>query len=309
MKTKNNILILILSILLGGIFLFSAYSKTVPNLQSFEYTFVNQLKFPQMWAAIAARFFIGLEAALGLLLISMIFGKRKWVLKGSMLLLIIFSIHLTLIWIFLGNDVDCGCMGTLVAMSPFVSLLKNAGLIIGTFLLLKYYKQGAEKTQDVLAIIVLVGFIIAPFFIFPMQKQASLILKSSYFDQNNMPKAELNKGKKVICFMSLTCSHCRDAAKKIHEMSISNPEIPFYFIFPKAENDSIQAIAFEDFMQDTKDIQIPYSFIDYKTFVELLNAAGETGVPSIFWVSDSTIIRKVTEPELNQKEIEAWLKK
>jgi len=308
MKTKNNFFAVLLSIILGCIFIFSAYSKTVPNLQSFEFTLTGQLHLPKMLAAIAARFFIGVEAAIGLLLLTSIFGKRKWVIKCCLALLVLFSIHLIILWATLGNDVDCGCMGTLIDMSPSVSLLKNAGLIIAVLLLLRYYKQDSEKTQDALALIVLFAFIIAPFFLFPIQKTLTLTLNELYMEASDAPKIDLKKGKHIISFMSLTCSHCRDAAKKIHEINKANPEIPFYFIFPRGESDSLQHVAFEDFMKDTKDNKIPYSFMDYKKFVEVLNAAGETGVPTIFWVSDSIIVRKTSEPEINQKEIEAWLK-
>src|SRR5690606_7829090 len=102
------------------------------------------------------------------------------------------------------------------------------------------------------------------------------------------PIVELRQGKHVLCFMSLTCSHCRDAAKKIHEISEENKEIPFYFIFPKAENDSIQLIAYKNFMEDTHDQGIPHTFIDNELFMDFLRSAGEDGVPAIFWMQDTS---------------------
>src|SRR5690606_30175858 len=121
-------------------------------------------------------------------------------------------------------------------------------------------------------------------------------------------KIELRQGKHVICLMSLTCTHCRHAAGLIHTMKENNPALPFYFIFPHAESDSLEALELRDFMQETKDQTIPHSFMDYDEFVKFLRTAGEDGVPAIFWMQDSTIIRKISIPELNQKELEQWLK-
>ena len=45
-----------------------------------------------------------------------------------------------------------------------------------------------------------------------------------------IPPRSLSQGKQVIAFLSLTCSHCRTAAKKIRIMHERNPEIPFYFV-------------------------------------------------------------------------------
>lgn len=308
MKQKNNFLLILLSILLGGFFLFSAYSKTEPSLQSFEFTLSSQLHFPKIIAAWAARFFVGLEAAIGLLMLVLIFGKNKWVLKIYLALLVAFSIHLIILWITLGNDVDCGCMGTMMPMSPAASLLKNIGLIIGGVVLFRFYKQPEKNNLDMVAVFTILALIVAPYFIYPINTSNKLLLSELYTEAEDAPTVDLMKGKHIVSFMSLTCGHCRDAAKKIHDIHEKNATIPFYFIFPKADNDSIQNLAFADFMSDTKDFNIPYTFIDYKKFVKILNAAGETGVPSIFWISDSVLVRKVNGDQINQKEMESWLK-
>lgn len=308
MKLKNNFFLILLSIVLGAFFIFSAYAKTVPSIQTFEFTISSQLHVPKLLAAWAARFFIGLEAALGLLMLVQTFGRKKWVLKLCLALMIIFSIHLIILWVTVGNEVDCGCMGSLMAMSPAASLLKNAGLIVGLLLLMRYYKQSEEKSLDFMALIVILGLIIAPYFIFPIQKSTRLVLSNLYTDPIQAPQIDLRRGKHIISFMSLTCGHCRDAAKKIHQINLNNPSIPFYFVFPKSTNDSLQQIVFKDFMKETGDINIPYTFIDNNRFVKLLNEAGETGVPSIFWVTDSILVRKVNGEEINQKEMEAWLR-
>lgn len=329
MKQKPNIFIIILAIILGGVFLFSAYLKTIPNLQNFEYTISSQLGFPKLLTAITARFFIGLEAAIGLLLLAQIFGKKNWVLKLYLFLLIVFSIHLIILWINMGNDVDCGCMGSLIPMTPSVSLLKNLALMIGGAVLLYYHSPTkkrtvelddiiherlnaptaitAPKTMDKFAIGTILLAIAAFFIVFPMKTKEKLSIEKLYTQTNLSPQTDLREGKHVVCFMSLTCGHCRDAAILIHEMHNNNPTLPFYFIFPKAESDSLQQIAFDDFMRETKDSDIPYHFIERELFGEMLLEAGENGVPSIFWIENGEMIRKLNGHQIYQQEIEQWM--
>lgn len=307
MKKIYKILLAILSLSIGAFFIFSAYSKTVP-VQYFEYTISSQLHVSKTLAAWAARFFIGLEAALGLLLLINVFGKGKWVIKACLVLLAVFSIHLAILWITMGNDVNCGCMGSLAPMSPALSLLKNLVLFLLLLVLLRFSVMEKSNTQHLLAIIVTALTIALPFFIFPANKPVKLPLSVLYRpDQLEMPKLELRAGKHIVCFLSLTCSHCRDAATKIHQIKADNPAIPFYFFFPDEDNDTLKAWKLKDFMSTTHDTDIPYSFVPYKTFVDMVKAAGEDGVPTMLWMQDSTIIRKMEVPDIHQKEIEQWL--
>ncbi len=109
--------------------------------------------------------------------------------------------------------------------------------------------------------------------------------------------------------MSLTCSHCRDAAKIITAMKRKNAFLPFYIIFGDSNgSDSAKAEKLTDFMTETGADNIPYHFISQKDFVDMVHLSGSDGVPSIFWMKDTTIIRKISIPELNLAETEEWLK-
>jgi hypothetical protein len=310
MKSKISlakVLLFILSLALGAFFIFSAYTKTIP-IGYFEYTISSQLHVTHRLAAIAARFFIGLEAALGLLMLISVYGRRKWILKICLGLLIVFSLHLLILWITRGNDVNCGCMGNIAPMSPAVSILKNIGLIIGVLILIKFGRAESGILHDILGAFLILLLITVPFFVFPVKDQLTLPLSKLYQLKEDKPTMELRKGKHVLCLMSLTCRHCRHAAGIIHQMRAKNPALPFYFIFPHADNDSLELLELNDFMHETKDQAIPHSFLEYKSFVKLLRTAGEDGVPAIFWMQDSTVVRKISIPELNQKELEQWLK-
>jgi hypothetical protein len=307
MKLMRRISLILLSVLIGGIFIFSAYSKTEP-VQYFEYTINSQLHLSWSLSALLARFFIGLELALGLLMVVNVFGYRKWILKLSLGLLVLFSMHLILLWITQGNDVNCGCMGRIAPMTPLQSLLKNTGLILATIVLIRFYKTEDGKILNMLTIPVTFILIAIPFVIFPLKQQLTLPLSRLYgADQKEQPKAELRQGRHILCFMSLSCSHCRDAAKIITAMKRKNPFLPYYIVFANG-SDSTRDARLADFMADTKADNIPYHFINQDDFVDMVHRSGSDGVPSIFWMKDSTIIRKISIPELNLAETEEWLK-
>src|SRR5690606_8485047 len=109
-----------------------------------------------------------------------------------------------------------------------------------------------------------------------------------------------------------TCPHCRDAATIIHQLLETHPDLPFYIFFPKGDNDTVQNLQLNDFMTQTKDWQIPYSFINRELFVDMVKAAGEDGVPTMLWLNDTLIERKMNVPDLeNQEDItqkmQQWL--
>lgn len=305
---KIHIFFIGLSFLIGIVFVFSAWSKTSP-VQYFEYTIHSQLPVPRYVAQLLARFFIGLEAALGLLLAINIFGYKKWVLKVSLLLLSIFSIHLVYLLIAVGNDVNCGCMGNIVPMSPALSLAKNLALLAGLIILHKWGNNEENKVLNIATFPVSILIVLLPFFIFPVAKQNFLPLSKLYTSTESAhPVTELREGKHILCFMSLSCSHCRNAASVLAVMKKSNPSLPIYFALSAGDSLSRKE-RFEDFMKETKAISIPYHFLSPKDFTDMIIASGSDGVPVMLWLEDSTIIRQVDITELNQREIELWINK
>lgn len=304
---------IILSALLGVFFIFSAWTKTTPNLQYFEFTIHSQIGVSDFLSAVAARFFVGLEAALGLMMLISIFGRKKWVLKVCLALLVLFSVHLILLWINRGSEVDCGCMGSVVKMNPWVSLIKNVVLMALIGLLLRFAPEETNGYNHILSIIVIIIIIATPFVIYPIGVAQIPVSKLYSANQPEKPHEIIGNGKHIVCFMSLTCPHCRDAATLIEEISLKYPEIPFYFFFPHEDNDTLQHMKLKDFMQQTKAIQIPHSFILQKTFVDMVKAAGEDGVPTMLWLKDSSIARKMEVPDLEDtaliaKEMKVWLR-
>lgn len=300
----SSLLIYIISAVLGCFFLFSAYTKTVP-IAYFEYTLKSQLGFPELAAVYAARFFVGLEAGLGLLMLVNIFGRGKWVLKIALGLLLAFTVHLLILYFKLGNDVNCGCMGEDFYMPPLQSIAKNIGLIVLLLLVLKKARADHSKVQHWLGMALLAILIALPFILYPHQDKI-LPLEKLYEDgPGDLSSQNLQKGKQFVCFLSLTCPHCVDAAGKLTEIKKADSSLPIHVIFADYTNDTIKADHLANFRKESGFEGIPYSFLTPKTFVELSGGA----VPAMFWTEDKKIVRKIGVSDINLKELQLWLGK
>jgi hypothetical protein len=303
MRYFLRFLFIFLSLLTGATFLYSAYTKTDP-IQPFEYTMVEYLHMPWLLAAVAARFFIGLEAALGALIALHLFGKNKWVLKTALALLAIFSVYLVALWAREGNNINCGCFGDYIWMSPAASLVKNLVIMLVIWLLMRFHSGFAGKWPNYGSWGVLAVLIILPFFLYyiPME-HPSWLKKDKYhvdltplYSGNKQPTVDLSKGKHIIAFVSASCPHCHIAAYKMHVMKKSNPNIPFFLVIGGAAELS-------EFWKKTKADNIPYSRLAKEPFLDFTGGR----FPLILWVNNGWVEANANYNTLNQGQIEQWM--
>lgn len=302
----KKVLLSILSILLGATFLYSAYTKLWP-IQTFEYTLVEFAHLPWWLAAVASRIFIGLETALGILFIANIYGYRKWVLQLSLLVLAMFSVYLVYLWASVGNDVNCGCFGDAIWMSPSSSLIKNAIMIAIVAVLWKYQAGLQQKWARYTSLAIFVVALALPLIVYPIPgTQPSFLNKDKYeldlsalydSEKNPPPTVELRKGKHLIAFMSLTCPHCKIAAYKMQLMRQSNPDISMFLVL-NGDSTNLQP-----FWEKTGAKSIPHTMLLGHDFVSLSGIS----LPAIYWINDSWVEAKSTYIDLSQAEIEKWL--
>ncbi len=315
---------ILLSVATGALFLYSGYTKLFPTLQSFEYTIVEFVHLPWLLAAIAARFFVGLEFGLGGLIAIHFFGRNKWVLKTAFALLIIFSIYLVYLWAAVGNNVNCGCFGDAIWMSPSASLVKNGILLVVIGLLIRYHNGLNNRFAVVAAPILQACTIVLIFILFSIPfRQPDFLRKDRYkidFDKvglsggatpdilsvaskkdtlikdSTAAPIDLSKGKHIIAFLSQSCPHCRIAAYKMHLLKHDNPDFPFFMVIGGTSD-------LTDFWKATKSQDIPYTRLDKDRF---LNYTG--GVfPLIIWVNDGMVEAKATYNTMTQGSIREWL--
>ena len=322
MRLVIKYLLVFLSVVVGATFMYSAYTKILP-IAPFEYTMVEYLHLPWLLAAVAARFFVGLEAALGGLMILHFFGDKKWVPKTAFLLLILFSIYLVALWAVAGNNLNCGCFGDAIWMSPSTSLIKNAVLLLFIGLVIRFHKGFNYKWVNATALSLFACTIILPFILFAIQAgEPSWLRKDRYkadftrlyhpVDVDSAtaaqaalvpypatPTIDLATGKHIVAFLSPSCPHCRIAARKMHLMKQSNPALPFFIVIGGLTTD------LKDFWKESSAESIPYMRLDREPFLSFTGGV----FPLIIWVNDGWVEAKSTYNTMNQGEIEKWLGK
>lgn len=306
MRLFKTILFAVLSVMTGILFLYSAYTKLLP-IQTFEYTLVEFVHMPWWMAAVASRVLVGIEAALGTLLLFNIFGSGRWVLKLSLGILILFSIYLVYLWAAVGNDVNCGCFGDVIWMSPSSSLIKNALIIIVLLVLLKMHKGINTKWANYSSLAAVVIVTVLPLFIYPVPMAKPSFLNEDKYEldlsaiynttEHTPPVIDVRKGKHVIAFMSLTCPHCKIAAYKMQLMRLDNPDISMLLVLNGDSTD------LEAFWEKTKAEDIPHTMLFGKDFVSLSGL----NLPAIYWVNNGWVEAKTNYIEMNQAAIEEWL--
>ena len=135
-------------ILISFLFIVSAIAKMYPSpyfaISTFEVKQLYPLGFSENIAPWFSRILIGIELALGILILQNNF-LRKLIVPITILLLAVFVGHLSYVTFATGgNSGNCGCFGELIPMTPIQAIIKN---IIAIFLLV-YLSYLLPKTND-----------------------------------------------------------------------------------------------------------------------------------------------------------------
>lgn len=302
----------LISIALGLVFIYSGYTKLLPLIEPFEFTFVDIGIANWYTAPLIARLLTGFEFFIGLLLLAN-YNLKKFTLPLTIGVLSFFILYLFIQIIVSGNTGNCGCFGEHHRMTPLQGIIKNVIMIAGAVMAGFLSAGWKVKHNTLLLSLVGVTVVTAPFIINPIDYAYTsnnldekinypLELNLLYHPEDSakveVPKVELRKGKQVIAFLSLTCSHCRVAAKKFKIIKKNNPELPIYFVLNGNQKN------YNAFIEDTKADNIPYSYCLGKTFVQLASAQ----LPRIYYLDNGVVVKKVDYYELNQYAIEEWIK-
>lgn len=131
---------------LGAFFVFSALAKGLDvfavSAKMQDYARVFDFQLPNVVYGLGALFLIGIELMIGLLLIKGVY--RRFVVSLTLILLISFLI-LTFFVAILGDFNDCGCFGSVVSTSPWMSFAKNLILLI---LAILSYPWASDEIQS-----------------------------------------------------------------------------------------------------------------------------------------------------------------
>ncbi len=146
MEAKKNSISWSIRIVVSALFILSALAKLSKGqlldspyfaISTFEVKQLYTLGFSETIAPYFSRTLIGIEMALGLLLLQKNW-LSKFIIPVTTLLLLVFIGHLTYVtFLSGGNSGNCGCFGELLPMTPIQAIIKN---IVAVALLVYLYK-------------------------------------------------------------------------------------------------------------------------------------------------------------------------
>ena len=178
----------ILRLIISALFILSAVAKLYPSpyfaISTFEVKQLYPLGFSENVAPYFSRILIGIEFALGIAILLKDYLK-KITIPATILLLAVFTIHLTYTTFISGNSGNCGCFGELIPMTPVEAIIKNIiaiGLLVWLFKLL----PTDGKSNFWLLKSVGLGCILALFMVAPMKSSTTTIDNSNFSEEQNI---------------------------------------------------------------------------------------------------------------------------
>ncbi len=178
MKDSKNIISWIIRIIIAVLFIVSAIAKMYPSpyfaISTFEVKQLYSLGFTEAIAPFFSRILIGIELALGFLILQKHFLKN-FVVPITILMLAVFVGHLTYVtFLSGGNSGNCGCFGELIPMTPIEAIIKNIVAIGLLGFLYKLLPKNNHKTENFWILTsVLFATILGIFMLAPIQPSQS----------------------------------------------------------------------------------------------------------------------------------------
>ena len=181
----------IIRIVVALLFIVSAVAKLYPSpyfaISTFEVKQLYTLGFSETVAPYFSRILIGIEFALGFLLLINHHLKRITI-PITIGLLVVFIGHLSYVtFLSGGNSGNCGCFGELIPMTPIEAIIKN---IIAVGLLVWLWKiiENDKKSNFWILTTVTLGCILSLFMLAPMKAATtSITVSNENIDTLNNP--------------------------------------------------------------------------------------------------------------------------
>lgn len=173
-------------IVVALLFIVSAIAKLYPSpyfaISTFEVKQLYTLGFSDTIAPYFSRILIGVEFALGFLLLNNHFLKRITI-PATFGLLIVFIIHLSYVtFLSGGNSGNCGCFGELIPMTPIEAIIKNI-IAVGLLIWLWKILENDKKSNIWMLTSITLSCILALFMLAPM-KASSVSISNSNNNSN-----------------------------------------------------------------------------------------------------------------------------
>ena len=264
-----------LQLLLAITFLFSAYTKAVgPGF--FEITLMDQGIAPnRLIASYLARFFIGLEFALGFLMLFPFYIKQ--LMQFTFFLLGGFTLHLIYLWS-IGDTDNCGCFGEMISMTPEQSIFKN--IIMLAIALAVFKTAETKKIKKTIPVVFSAVTIISMWIILPIPNHNEFPFDSfTHFETRG--RVDMSSGEKLVAIFNLDCEHCQETATELAELKRSVDNFPeLYVLYFQEGLTTIKE--FESITQSS----FPYDLIEVNTFFDLIGDSP----PRVYNLKDGKVL-------------------
>ena len=279
-----------LQLLLAITFLFSAYTKAVgPGF--FEITLMDQGIAPnRLIASYLARFFIGLEFALGFLMLLPFYIKQ--LMQFTFFLLGGFTLHLIYLWS-IGDTDNCGCFGEMISMTPEQSIIKN--IIMLAIALAVFKTAETKKIKKTIPVVFSAVTIISMWIILPIPNHNEFPFDSfTHFETRG--RVDLSSGEKLVAIFNLDCEHCQETANELGKLERSVENFPeFYVLYFQEGSTSV-----EDFESITQS-SFPYDLIEVNTFFDLIGDSP----PRVYNLKDGKVL-EIWDTDITRNLINAF---
>lgn len=212
-----------------------------------------------------------------------------------------------LLWrFFLGDQESCHCMGELVEMNPGQSLLKNLFLTVLLGLgwkapQMKFRYSGVLSWALVAAVSVAVFAVSPPDLYFRNSSQSDDLSAEAF-----RPVADslgLSQGRRVVCFYSASCEHCRHCASKMagiirrHELPLDSVSVIFM-----QTHENQDSVVTEFYASHGEGLELSYDVLHPFDFLPLTDGA----MPIVALFEDGELVREYDYISIDEKEMASF---
>jgi uncharacterized membrane protein YphA (DoxX/SURF4 family) len=294
--------LLFLRFIVGFVFIFSGIAKLFP-IELFEFDIVEYGITSWALAPYFSRLLIAFEIFLGLALIAN-WQYKRIVFPASFILLLFFTIFLAYRWMIYGNSSNCGCFGTWLPMSISQSLIKNGLLLIVLVLIYFYSDTNFTFRKEKIIIPVLYVCILSAVMAFRLPEDFYLTEEKPPLENNTINPAVfppiINNGDTLkpdinasfLVFLSLTCPHCINTARKLSIINKRVPELKF-LVYLNGERKYLPL-----FLSETK-LSLPYTLFNKRDFILICQGS----VPKLFFTKNFKIVAYWTGEDFTEDEL------
>lgn len=294
---------LVVRMLLGGFFIFSAISKLI-GIDEFEVYIFSYNVLPLNWSFLLARLVIVAEMLVGIGLMANV--MKRWVDIGATLMLVGFTLFLCYAAL-IGRTDSCHCMGSFLEIDPTQSIVKNDIL-----LLVLVFAMGAKSWQWqprwYITTPVAVGVIVTIFclscpdnWMFGPSEEVFNVEKfdSATSAEGELADLHLREGRHVVAFLTPGCPYCRMADEKLTHICRRNDLDSAAMVYLTPATDSTVA----PLTLDTTTFIRPSYLIPSMTYAMI--TYGQR--PMIFLVMDGRVAATCHYRNINERQIAEFL--